>query len=73
MLKPNQLSRALRHEELLDRLRDKALYQQSRPILERCPYCKGPIAGWSVRDIWYGWRMEGETKHYHCREAAVED
>lgn len=38
----------------------------------QCPYCKTD-ALWRLSDINRGWRFEGSTKVYHCREAAIAD
>ena len=38
-----------------------------------CPWCLKAAPGWRLQELTFGHRWEGDTKHYHCREAAVED
>lgn len=40
-----------------------------------CPYCNKPAPPpeWTENERRRGWRWDASGKHYHCREAAIED
>ena len=73
MLKLKHLQGALAHEEMLERAAWKAANGVVPAPVWACPWCAKPAPGWRLQELTLGRRWEGNTKHYHCREAAAED